>query len=374
MTPEQIRTFRERRGWSQVRLAVELGTDKYTVCRWETGRQKVSPYYAEQLYLLFKSEIEKEKEGGTEMDRLRRGLVGLAVGTFAGIGPDMLNSIARVAINGCWHELNQDIKKTEQVLLLLHPALINAAVSGQNKKERETAVSLAIESCFLRSLVEKHKLNPDGCKFFSAEALQLSTLTKEPVIRSAALMYRAYSLWDEPESSIALYKRSLAVLGDTDSILRSDVLNDMAKEYSLLKDERNALSCIEQAMKYYPKNPERDIAYNYADCPLSLMYQWNAKAYMNLGRLQEAEQELLKSENANPTRRGSCENKVLLAELAIKKNDLEFFADSLSIGVREAIDIGSQHRYTIAKTAFESIPDRWKKEQRIIELGMLFQR
>ena len=42
MTGEQIREWRTRRGWTQDRLAAELGVAHDTVSRWENGAQEPS--------------------------------------------------------------------------------------------------------------------------------------------------------------------------------------------------------------------------------------------------------------------------------------------------------------------------------------------
>lgn len=43
MTTDQIKTFREARGWSQQELAAELGVDQATVSRIERGAEPSKP-------------------------------------------------------------------------------------------------------------------------------------------------------------------------------------------------------------------------------------------------------------------------------------------------------------------------------------------
>ncbi|MCV0395441.1 MAG: helix-turn-helix domain-containing protein [Rhizobiaceae bacterium] len=52
MTPEAIKSFRESRGWSQARLAEELGIDQTTVSRIETGATEPSKPVARLLQFL----------------------------------------------------------------------------------------------------------------------------------------------------------------------------------------------------------------------------------------------------------------------------------------------------------------------------------
>lgn len=39
MTPDEIKQLRQRLGWTQLQLAVEIGVDPMTVSRWERGKQ-----------------------------------------------------------------------------------------------------------------------------------------------------------------------------------------------------------------------------------------------------------------------------------------------------------------------------------------------
>jgi transcriptional regulator with XRE-family HTH domain len=58
MNPELLRAERTRQGWSQAKLAEEVGVDARTVRRWEQGRAIPFPYYRKQLCVLF------DKTGG----------------------------------------------------------------------------------------------------------------------------------------------------------------------------------------------------------------------------------------------------------------------------------------------------------------------
>ena len=52
-TPPYLRAERQRRGWSQTRVATALGTSAETVGRWERGVAMPSPYFRERLCHLF---------------------------------------------------------------------------------------------------------------------------------------------------------------------------------------------------------------------------------------------------------------------------------------------------------------------------------
>src|SRR5579883_2943169 len=54
MTPNRrLKQERELRGWSQAKVAEQIGTDATTVSRWERGLFSPTPYFRERLCTLF---------------------------------------------------------------------------------------------------------------------------------------------------------------------------------------------------------------------------------------------------------------------------------------------------------------------------------
>jgi transcriptional regulator with XRE-family HTH domain len=56
---DRLRFQREKRGWSQRKLADELSTSEDTISRWERGERKPSPYYQERLCKIFERDAEE---------------------------------------------------------------------------------------------------------------------------------------------------------------------------------------------------------------------------------------------------------------------------------------------------------------------------
>ena len=79
-TAVAIRSLRGRRGWTQARLAQELGTDPVTVSRWERGATHPRRVALRQLVWLGLSRLPNSSVGFTEdptirirkLDRARR--------------------------------------------------------------------------------------------------------------------------------------------------------------------------------------------------------------------------------------------------------------------------------------------------------------
>jgi len=55
----RLRQEREQRGWSQEKVAEELGVDRVTVSRWERGISLPYPYYREKLSILFEKDVQE---------------------------------------------------------------------------------------------------------------------------------------------------------------------------------------------------------------------------------------------------------------------------------------------------------------------------
>ncbi len=50
---QRLKHERELRGWSQAKVAAEIGTDPATIGRWERGLSFPYPYFREKLCMLF---------------------------------------------------------------------------------------------------------------------------------------------------------------------------------------------------------------------------------------------------------------------------------------------------------------------------------
>src|SRR5215472_1780224 len=59
MKPHPLKVERERRGWSQARVAEAVGVSTHTVIRWEQRRAVPYPYYREQLAQLFGKSVQE---------------------------------------------------------------------------------------------------------------------------------------------------------------------------------------------------------------------------------------------------------------------------------------------------------------------------
>src|SRR4051812_27900931 len=74
MTPNRrLKQARELRGWSQAKVAEQIGTDATTVSRWERGLFSPTPYFRERLCALFSKDAKElgllEPDSSPEHDK-----------------------------------------------------------------------------------------------------------------------------------------------------------------------------------------------------------------------------------------------------------------------------------------------------------------
>jgi len=72
-----LKYARQQRGWSQARVAEAIGASPMSIKRWEHGLTRPSPYYREQLCLLFECTVQQlglqeYRSGVVNMSKLRR--------------------------------------------------------------------------------------------------------------------------------------------------------------------------------------------------------------------------------------------------------------------------------------------------------------
>jgi len=84
-----LKRERELRGWSQAKVAEELGTDSITVSRWERGLSRPSPHFREKLCVLFNKNADELGllSHGTEVSRVNSSATSLLQNTEPSVEP-----------------------------------------------------------------------------------------------------------------------------------------------------------------------------------------------------------------------------------------------------------------------------------------------
>ncbi|MBO0780728.1 MAG: helix-turn-helix domain-containing protein, partial [Ktedonobacteraceae bacterium] len=101
MTPNRcLRQARELRGWSQAKVAEQIGTDATTVSRWERGLFSPTPYFRERLCAIFGKNAEELGllEGAGQPQDCRRGESSMARPEAAGALQEEREDLCEVQI------------------------------------------------------------------------------------------------------------------------------------------------------------------------------------------------------------------------------------------------------------------------------------
>lgn len=285
------------------------------------------------------------------------------------------------SITACWHLLRgKGFAVAQEVLSQYVPMLMTIALHPS--KYQQGAARLATQAKILQAILTMHQLNSAGREMHCHEAVRCARLSGDCRLLAAALMYLGYTYSyccrpRLPEKALPLFQEALAVLGNEDSLLRSDICMGLADASAQCKEEAQALHYMELAQNHFPTHPEQDPSFIYADCGLDTLYQWEgrmcldlAEHYPDRGYQQQAWDALVKS-TAVPalTARAANETMIYRADAARLLGDLPVYSDCLLEGAQLATALGSQKRYDEALEVFQRTPQRWWREQRVLMLA-----
>jgi transcriptional regulator with XRE-family HTH domain len=131
-----LRRERLLRGWSQQDIANHLGTDGYTVNRWERGRAMPSPYFRQKLCALFGKNAEAlgllREQGNAEAHSLA---VPECLGQLAQGDEEIQLVPTRIALPAYWHvpsQRNPFFTGREEILHQLHEVLTPEKTAALN--------------------------------------------------------------------------------------------------------------------------------------------------------------------------------------------------------------------------------------------------
>jgi tetratricopeptide (TPR) repeat protein/DNA-binding XRE family transcriptional regulator len=285
------------------------------------------------------------------------------------------------SITACWHLLQgKGFITTEELLSTYTPLLTTLAI--RPSKYQRIAANLAVQTHIIQAIIAKHRLKNTTREKHCIEAVRYSRFTNDSRLQAAALMCLGYTylyfIPPQPKRAIEIFKEALHIFKETSSLLTSDILIALADAYAQCKEENAALESITQAQNYFPLHPELDPSFIYADCNLSVLYQWEGKMYLNLaehypnrGYFQMAWNAFDQIKKTQPLHtRNTSEVIIDQALAAMGMNDLPLFSHYLQGGVQAAIEIGSQRRYSEAFSVYQKTPKKWYTEKQISTMAI----
>lgn len=281
------------------------------------------------------------------------------------------------SITACWHLLQGDgLTAVEQILPKFVPML--TGLTQQASKHQHMAAYLATQANILQAIIAMHRLNIPWREKYCQEAIKCGYLSKENRLTAAALMYLGYTYSfcyrpQRPEQAIQTFLEALKVLGNEDSLLRSDIAMGLAEAYAQCRDERKALEYITIAQNQFPTYPESDPSFLYAECGLNTLYQWEGKMYLGLaeyhpdnGYQQKAWDAIVQSAGTQSiSERATNETIIYQADAARLMGDLRTYVEFVREGAQMAVHLGSQKRFNEAYELYQKTPGKWRGEQQV---------
>ena len=285
------------------------------------------------------------------------------------------------SVTACWHLLNtKGFTAVSEILSKYVPLLSTIAL--RPSKYQQDAAKIATQTSILQAIAAMHRLNFTAREGHCKDAIRYSKISGDNKLQAAALMYLGYTLSfcyqpRRPERAIPVFLEGLHVLGNGNSLLRSDILMGLGEAYAQCNDEQNALHYLGLAHDHFPSDPELDPSYTYAECGLTTLYQWEGKTYLELleyqpdrGYQRRASDALLQSIDATSlSTRCTSETIIYQADAARALGELEVYSNNLTQAATMAIEIGSKKRYNEALQVYQKTPEKWFTEPLIQELA-----
>ena len=284
------------------------------------------------------------------------------------------------SITACWHLLQEKgLEAVEEILPLYVPVLMMLALHPS--PYQIAAARLATQANILRSIVAKHRLKDNEREKYSHEAVRCSRFSHDKKLQSAALMTLGYTyvfcLPLRPEAAIETFQAALLTLEGEDSLLRSDICIGLADAYAQCGKERELWkrSHLHRITSLYI--PEHDPSFLYADCSLSVLYQWEGKMYLHLTEHHASKAHYQKAWNAFAEarkiqtlhQRGISEVTIDQANTARGMGELSVYTEHLREGIDMAVMLKSQRRYQEAVAVYLQTPNQWLAEREIVTLS-----
>jgi transcriptional regulator with XRE-family HTH domain len=292
------------------------------------------------------------------------------------IAEDFISQCA-ASITACWHLMKgKGLTVVSEVLPKLIPSL--GALASRPSRYQQSAAQIATQFSIMQAIISMHQLNFRAREAHCNDAIRYARISGDNKLQAASYMYLGYTFSfcyqpRQPQKAIPAFLQGLQALGDTPSLIKSDILMGVAEAYAQCGDEQKALHYIGLAQEHFPDYPESDQSYIYAECGLTTLYQWEGKMYLELvdhytdrGYQQRASDALMHSIGATSLN-SRCTNETIIyqADAARTLGELDIYTDALRKSAQMAIDLGSKKRYSEALQVYQRTPRAWVKEPQI---------
>jgi len=205
--------------------------------------------------------------------------------TFAKLTPvDTLSQLEKLTEAGWYLMKASELGAVELALPKYLPTL--ETLAKQPSEYQAKAAGLASQSYQLLGLVKLHENNFPARRVYCERAVHYSRLTHDRNLQASALIHLANTFYygNHPVRALQTYREALPHINEVSPSLSGRVYVMLAESCARCKQKENAQRYIGLAHESFAKRPEDDGTLLYSDYALSSLYLWEGLTYVALGQ------------------------------------------------------------------------------------------
>src|SRR6266516_49393 len=285
------------------------------------------------------------------------------------------------SLAACWHLMRGcEYSSVEELLPTYLPLLTNLA--QEHSKYQSTAASLATQAYRLKGILALHNNDARARDIFFQQAMYYAQIAQNPGLFVAALISLAYHKPDPVEAE-QLYQRALVYKQTLSPLQRCRLYVELSVAYAQQNREDEAIQYLYFAQQEYPKQPENDPSFLYAEFDPSSMILEKGRVHLALTHYQpdgqhpqQAWETFAHVETSQSTlalsERIRYEIVNYQAETALVLRDRDLCCNYIEQGVQGAVLLGSARRRKEVLATTNKALKLWPHEGRVKELKHLF--
>jgi transcriptional regulator with XRE-family HTH domain/tetratricopeptide (TPR) repeat protein len=336
-------------------------------------------------------QVAKEEDGSDEdmvdKELTRRRAISALIGTpitILGLGqrehtkllhPEEIVSLCEMSIPLLWrlyfegglNEVNQNLPG---YLIQL------TKLAQEPSPSQKRAASLASQGYQLASLLASQYQNFGTAVTYASRALTFANLVEDPHLQAAALIRQAlvYFYLKRPQQRLYAYERALQYSQKASPLLQGRANIGLSETHSFLGHELEASHHLGLARKTFPRRCEEDPAFPYTHFSDNSLLGLEGMMLLNLSHPQQAWENFLQIDRELPHTPvpDRLELTIHQAMASYKLGERDQSCNYLELALRSASMTGNQLRYGEAYCIYDQLLQKWGKETRVKELGLLF--
>ena len=284
------------------------------------------------------------------------------------------------SLTACWHLLRgSDLYTIDHVLSAYLLKL--EAITKHLSPHQDEAARLASQAHRICGIVALHRNQLRIREYHCKQALHYATATSDTSTRVSALISLAstYFYDADPAHAATIYEQALALESGLPLLQRSRIHAELSVVYAQLGRELDALGAAELAEQLYPRYPEQDPSFLYAEFTKASLTLEHGLSYLALAeRLPGREYQCAAAEvfaRAEQTAAGPVPDRIRFeiinhqAHTAVLMNDLDAFETYLGRALDGVILLGSKQRQKEMQMAWRRAGGAWPNDKRLKALG-----